>query len=253
MTRPLAPALLFALALAGCDAAGPDDRPPAVIAPAAFAVDLGAFPDDGARVAAGANYLTSAARVGVVSAVVGANLVLPEQATRAAAGSRPDSSSGDGVFVWDATVDVFQNDVRIRLTADVDGDDVGWALTTENESDGLDDGPFTYYTAETSFDGREGTWRLFNPGVESPVLTATFDVDDSPEVTFAVPEGRDQAGARVRYETDGTRRTFDFVDARWGRSLVVWDLVTGAGSVTADDYNGGERACWDGDLDDVAC
>ena len=247
MTRP-ALALAAAVALAGCDASGPDaDGPPAVIAPAAFSVDLDAFPSDDARVAAGANYLTSAARVGIVSAVVGANLVLPERATRAA--TRVEPTQTDGVFLWDTNVDVFDEDVEIRLTGDPTGSRVDWTLTTAVEGDER----FTYYTAETTPSGRAGSWRLFNPDEDGPVLTAAFDVDGTPEITFTVPEGNDRAGARVRYETDGDRQTFDFTSADGDRALVVWDTATGAGSITADDYNGGERACWDEDLDDVDC
>ena len=252
MTRP-ALALLLAGALVGCDASGPDAAaPPAVIAPAAFSVDLDAFPDRAAGVTAGAssvgaNYRTSAARVGIVSAIVGASLALPERATRAA--TRVEPVVTDGAFLWDTNVDVFGRDVEVRLTGDPNGDAVDWRLTTALEGDER----FTYYTAETTADGRTGTWRLFNPDEDGPVLAASFDADDTPEITFSVPEGNERAGARVRYQADGDELTFDLVTADGDRALVVWDRETGAGSIVADDYNGGERACWDADLDDTDC
>jgi hypothetical protein len=252
MRTPTILAAALALVLAACDSSGPDGAPD-VIAPAAFSVDLDAFPDDGARVGAEATFLTAAGRVGVVSGIVGLNLVLPERATRAATRVAPEPDSTGDAFLWDTTVDVFDNDVQIRLTGDPDGGQVDWTLMTENLSDDAEDGPFTYYTAETSFDGREGSWRLFNPDADGPVLTATFDVDDTPEITFAVPEGRPQAGATVRYETDGDVQTFEFEDASGTETLVRWNTVTRAGSIEADDVDGGDRACWDEDLDDVAC
>ena len=248
--RTTLPLLALALALAACDSAGPDGAPD-VIAPAAFAVDLDAFPDDGARVAAGRNFLTAAGRVGVVSTIVGLNLVLPERATRAA--TRVSPVEEDGQFVWDTQVDVFSNDVQIRLVGDPDGDRVGWTLTTENRSDDVEDGPFTYYTAETTLDGREGSWRLFNPDVDGPILTAEFEIDGTPEITFAVPQGRPQAGATVRYETDGDVQTFEFEAADGTETLVRWNTETGAGSIEAEDYDGGARACWNEDFEDVAC
>lgn len=242
--------LALAAVLFGCDSAGPEG-PPAVIAPAAFAVDLRAFPDANGRVAAGENVKAAAGRVGVVSAIIGLHLALPERATEAA--TRVDPVEQDGVFVWDTTVDVFGNGVQIRLLGDPDGDRVGWTLTTENLSDDAEDGPFTYYTAETALDGRDGTWRLFHPDVEGPVLAASFEADDTPEVTFTVPDGRPQAGTVVRYESDGNVRTFDLTTAAGARSLVRWDAETRAGSIEASDYNGGARACWNERLEDVDC
>ena len=251
MIRRPALALALLVALAGCDSTGPDG-PPAVIAPAAFSVDLDAFPDEPSSAVAGAsatgaNYATSAARVGIVSAILGANLVLPERATRAA--TRVEPTVTDGAYLWDTNVDVFDRDVEVRLSGDPTGDRVEWRLTTALEGDER----FTYYTAETTANGRAGTWRLFNPDADGPVLAASFDVDDTPEITFTVPPGNERAGARVRYETDGSRQTFDFTNADGRRALVVWDRATGAGSIVADDYNGGERACWDERRDDVDC
>jgi hypothetical protein len=116
--------------------------------------------------------------------------------------------------------------------------------------------PFTYYTATTGLDGETGTWRLFNPDVDGPVLTASFDIEGlgARELTVRVPDGRDRGGSSVRYATSGDERTFDWTDEPTGnRALIVWDEERRAGSITADGYNGGDRACWDENLDDVAC
>ncbi|MEM1117069.1 MAG: hypothetical protein AAF845_16335 [Bacteroidota bacterium] len=244
--------LALGVVLVGCDSNSPDG-PPEVIAPAAFAIDLDAFPDDNARVAAGPHFLNATVRVGVVTTIIGLNLVLPEAATRAATQVDPVAGDDGETFVWENTVDAVDNDVEIRLLADASGSRINWRLTVENTSDDVEDGPLTLYTASTSFDGQEGTWRLFDPDVDAAMLTAEFDVDDTPEVTFAVPEGRPEAGTSVRYETDGAMRTFDFVDADGVRTLVEWDTETNAGFIEADDYNGGARACWDAGLANTAC
>ena len=48
------------------------------------------------------------------------------------------------------------------------------------------------------------------------------------------------------YRTDRDEQTFDWLDQpEDDRALIVWDLDTNAGSIEADTYNGGERACWD--------
>lgn len=251
MTR-LLPVLALVALLVGCDSNGPSGTPD-VIAPAAFAVDLDAFPEANARVAAGPHFINAAARVGIVSTVVGLHLVVPEAATRAATQVDPVAGEDGETFVWENTVDVLGDDIEIRLLAGASDSRVDWTLTAENTSSDDGSGSFTYYTASTSFDGKEGTWRLFSPSVEGAVLTAAFEVDDTPEITFAVPEGRPEAGASVRYESDGTMRTFDFVGANGGRTLVEWDAETRAGFIEADGYNGGARACWSAGLDNVAC
>lgn len=251
MTRSF-PVVALAALLVGCDASGPEATP-GVIAPAAFSLDTETFPTHNARVAAGPNFVNAAARVGIVTTVVGLNLVLPEAATRAAMRVDPVAGDDGETFVWENTVNVFNQDLEIRLLADASDSRVNWTLTTENTSDDAEDGPFTFYTASTSVDGTEGTWRLFNPDADGAVLTAEFLIDETPEVTFSVPEGRSEAGTSVRYETDGDTKTFDFVDANGGRTVVEWNTETRAGFIEADGYNDGERACWDEDLADVAC
>ncbi len=236
--------------LAGCDASDGEADTPTPPAVAAFQLDAGAFPDDGARVAAGANFVHAAARVGIVSTVVGLHLVLPAAATEAVTADAPTVSAG--VWTWEAMTAVAGTPVDLRLEGTPEGSSIDWRLVVT----GPEGDPFTYYTATTGLDGETGTWRLFAPDADGPVLTASFDVQDldARELTFRVPTGRDHGGSSVRYATDGDVRTFDWTDGPAGtRALVVWDEATRAGSITADAYNGGARACWDESLDDVAC
>ena len=251
------PALLAlgALAVAGCDSADTQDGPPTPISAAAFEVNADRFPDDNARAqaSAGANYANAAARVSVVSTVVGLQVALPIAATEAVTRDTPEVV--DGVWTWETTEDIFGTPVALRLTADPDGSQIDWRLTSQRLGDQAGD-PFTYYTATTSTDGRTGSWRLFNPDVSGVVLTADFDVRDRDdrEVTFSVPSGRENAGTRVRYETQGSTQVFDLVRQPGGeRSLVRWDLGDRAGSIEASAFNNGQRACWGPGLRDVAC
>jgi hypothetical protein len=236
--------------LTGCDAANGEADAPAPPAVAAFQLDADAFPDDGARVASGANFVHAAARVGIVSTVVGLHLVLPAAATEAATADAPTVAAG--VWTWEATAVVAGTPVDLALEGTPEGSSIDWRLVVT----GPEGDPFTYYTATTGLDGETGTWRLFAPDVDGPVLTASFDVEDlgARELTFRVPDGRDRGGSSVRYATSGDERTFDWTDEPTGnRALIVWDEERRAGSITADGYNGGDRACWDENLDDVAC
>lgn len=248
--------------LAACDstdATGDDDdsgvAPPDPIAALAFDAGTDAFPDEAAAgvaaagKAAGLAYTNAAVRVGVVSAIVGLNLVLPAAATEAATRNAPELEGG--AFVWSNTIAVLGTPVDVRLTGDPAGAGVDWTLQTAAEGEDY----FTFYTARTTLDGRDGTWSLFNPDSDGSVLAADFDADSETdrEITFSVPPGNDAAGAEVTYRVDGSTQVFDFTNADGVRALIEWDRETRAGSITADDFNGGATACWDGGLDDVDC
>ncbi|PAP78523.1 hypothetical protein [Rubrivirga marina] len=250
MLRPLTFLAAVGLALTGCDASDAETDTPAPPAVAAFVLDTDAFPSDGARVASGAHFINAAARVGIVSTVVGLHLVLPGAATEAVTADSPTVTAG--VWMWEATTAVNGTPIDLALEGTPEGSSIDWRLVVT----GPEGDPFTYYTATTGLDGETGTWRLFAPDADGPVLTASFDVRDldDRELTFRVPAGRDHGGSSVRYATDGDERTFDWTDQPTGdRALIVWDDATRAGSITADTYYGGDRACWDEDLDDVAC
>ena len=245
-------ALAALLVLAGCDAAPapPDDARPDVIAPAAFELDLDLAA--AAAATAGANHTNASLRVGIVSAIIGLNLVLPSAATHAA--TRTEPVVEDGVWVWESTFPIDGDDVTFRLEGAPAGRTVDWRLDITNRE--LD--AFTLYTARTDLDGETGDWQLFHEerGERVEVLRADFAVTagDARELVFSVPDGRDSGGSSVRYEADGDARAFDWREEPEGLDhLVEWDQATGAGSITADNYNGGVRACWDASLADAPC
>lgn len=249
MTRRLPLALL--LVFAACDTAGDpavDAERPTPISPAAFT--LAAFPDTegAARSAAGLNFLTAASRVGVVTTVVGLNLVLPHAATVAATRATPTVT--DGTWTWASTVDVLGTPVDVRLDGTQAGSAIAWRLTTNRSGDA----PFTFTTASTGLGGQTGAWELFNPDVSGAVLTADFDVRGDDTVTFRIPAGRERGGSSVRYETAGRMQRFDWTaQPENARTNVEWNLDTGAGWIEASDVAGGARACWDAQRRDTVC
>ena len=241
---------LLAPALSGCDTAASGDLDaPGVLAPAAFSFDPG-FPS--AKTSAGENFNNAAVRVGVVSAIIGANLILPAAATSAATRTQPVVV--DGVWIWESTFRLNGDDVTFRLEGTPEGREVEWRLGITNAE--LDD--FTLYTARTDFSGETGDWRLYYNlgGQPTEVLRADFEVvsADRKELTFSIPPGRDAAGTSVRYIHDGQDRAFDWHEEPAGLDhYVEWDAVTHAGSIEADTFNGGVRACWDASLSDAPC
>ena len=70
-----------------------------------------------------------------------------------------------------------------------------------------------------------------------------------------MPDGvGERGGDAVEYGRDGVARSFDWTQVAEGFDhLIEWDDTTQAGSITATNYNGGVRACWNEVLEDVAC
>jgi hypothetical protein len=166
-----------------------------------------------------------------------------------------------GTWFWSNTIRVNQDDVTFELAGTPEGTSVDWSMritTTDPETDEVYD-DFELYTAETAFDGESGAWELFYriDGERTRVLEADFDAEDERDKTlrFAVPVGvGDAGGDAVVYGASGDARSFDWAQASEGTAhLIAWDAETGAGSITATNYNGGERACWDEDLEDADC
>ena len=253
--RPALLTLAIAVALIGCDSTSTADTTPAPIAAAAFDLGADTFPSDNGRAgaSAGANYTNAAIRVGIVTTVVGLSLALPSAATHAVTRDTPEVV--DGVWIWATQENVLGTPVALRLEGTPDGGEIDWRLTAQQVGAGAD-APFTYYTATTSLDGKTGSWRLFDPNQTGAVLRADFDVraGDDQEVTFAVPKGRENGGTSVRYATNGSTHTFDFVSQPQDeRALIQWSETTRAGSITADGFNGGATACWNASLANVSC
>lgn len=242
--------LLLVVLLVGCDAVtDTDPAAPDVIAPEAFAFEP-SFPT--AKSMAGEHFNNGAVRVGVVSAILSANLVLPSAATHAATRTAPVVV--DGVWIWESTFRIGNDDATFRLEGEPVGREVDWALSITNRD--LDD--FVLYTARTDFDGETGDWQLFYEidGARTEVLRADFEVTgrDARELTFSIPPGRDAAGTTVLYTHDGDARGFDWYEAPETRDhLVEWDAVTHEGFIQADNYNNGMRSCWDAALENAPC
>lgn len=246
------------LALAACDSTSPNtDQAPDLIPAAAFSFDADMGQSSSARSAAGLNHFTAAARVGIVSLAVGAHLILPAAVTEAATSAQPVVT--DGTWMWASTRLVNGTDATFRLEGTPSGATIDWEMrvTTADPAtgDALDD--FVLYTAETSLDGKTGTWRLYYrlDGQRTEVLRADYDVSGQDrELEFTAVNESEIQGSSVLYRTEGDTNIFDWMKQPGSvRTLVEWSETSGAGFIEADDYNGGSRACWNAAKDDVAC
>ncbi len=252
---------LFGLLLAGCDSAStnePDATPPRVLPAEAFSLQTNLFnQNDAGKTSAGANFTAAALRVWPVSVIISANLIVPVAVTAAALQADPIQSGN--TWIWNSTVVSDGHEVAFTLEGTVNGSSINWSMRV-SYTDGqqtFDD--FELYTAVTDFESQTGTWQLFYEidGQRRNVLNADFVVtgEDEAAITYSVPNTADRdAGDSVMYQASGDERVFDWRQIAEGFDhLVVWDVATHAGSITATNFNNGDKACWDENLDNAAC
>lgn len=261
MLRFLQLSLVLALfvSVSGCDNNGENDAPE-VIAPDLFEVDTDFFSTPSAKNEAKTHFVASAVRVWPVSIVVSASLILPAAVTKAALQDTPEFS--DGAYRWESSVAYNSTTATFGLHAVPAGSGHDWTALISfhdpNTQTDIDD--FELFTAQTSNGGTEGNWQLFVPTIDqwdSHVLNAQFSrVDaDHKTIVFSIPPTASaNGGDSVTYVEDGDERRFVWVQLEQDLTHTVeWNAATGAGSITATNYNGGAKACWDENQDDVAC
>lgn len=250
---------LLSLAVAGCDSTSAgEDAPPTPPPTEAFSLQTDLFQTDANKTTTRTNFSAAALRVWPVSVIISANLIVPVAVTAAALQDEPEVV--DGTWVWSTTTNVDGQLVEFTLAGRPDGEQVDWSMriTTSEPVLGQVYDDFELYTAQTNFDGQEGAWQLFYriDGERRNVLNADFEVlaDDTKELTYSIPEAQPNGGDSVLYATQGDDRRFLWQQVT--ESLdhdVEWDAVTRVGSISATNYNDGQRSCWDANLDDVAC
>jgi hypothetical protein len=247
--------------LGGCDkTVGPETEPPAMLPPDVFTFQADLFEQGTASKSADATHFTAAAlRVWPVSLVIGANLIIPAAVT-AAAVEAGDPALEDGVWQWASSASADSHHVQFTLSAEAEDDHINWSMRIShtNPETGEDE-EFVLYTAQTNPNTGSGTWQLFYPveGEVENVLNATFEVrsETDKEITFSAPAGDGlYAGDTVTYIHDGSERTFEWHEAGENQThIVTWNVDTHAGSITSPSYNGGQKACWDSQLQNTAC
>ena len=258
--------LTAALVLAACDATDPgtpaaDPTPPPA---SVFTLDP-SFPTDaapgGQTQLLGEHFVQGAARVGIVTTVVGVWLAIPAAVTDAATDVEPVVESG--TWIWENTVPINGTTFTLRLEGTPVGSSVDWTMfvSADRPVNGQTYNDFALYTATTSLNGRVGSWQLFafDGGTRTRVLDADYEVTNSTvaEITYSIPDTNpnvDARGSSVRYESNGSARLFDWhQEPEDFDHLVGWDAVLHAGFIEATNYNGGARSCWDPQLNDSPC
>lgn len=254
--------VLLAGIWSGCDSQTDDsvNDAPKELSSEIFALETSLFsPIGGKSAESGVNFFSAAIRVWPVSLILGANIVVPAAITQAALQVEPTFSAG--VWTWSRTTLVDDHSFQFDLTGEPNGSSVDWSMiiSASNPYLGQDYNAFELFRGTTSADGSSASWQLYYKveGERTNVLNGSFNRsdDDSWQLTFQIPlSAPEHGGDSVSYNVDGLTRRFTWIQV--GEGLVhniVWNSFTKEGSIEADNFLSGTRACWDSYLDDTPC
>ncbi|MFK7843708.1 MAG: hypothetical protein AB8G77_00300 [Rhodothermales bacterium] len=256
--------LLLIITFTGCDTVDPkteDQQAPAVIPQEAFALNLDIFQQEtpaNKNSAAYTNWLSATVRAGVATYIGQAILEVPFELTAAIQHVPPVYN--ENAFVWAADTLVDGQLYGIALKAQIADNFVDWQMKVTGVVDetGVTFENFLLYSARTYTDADEGTFQVYFPteAGSQQVMDGAYEINDEAGQTlsFNIPQDVEEIGgtaAIVNHYNDQV--TLDLTGPHGGKHFIEWDTVTGAGSLIADDYNNGEKACWDETLQNVEC
>lgn len=256
--------LLFvcAFVLVGCDtvdSSSGDESAPEVIPSEAFSLDLNMFgPQAGKSTQESSHYVAAAWRVSIATVITSTILYYPAVLTAAIQEVEPVVNNN--TYIWAADTTVAGRTHGVELRARLNGGAIDWTMRVS----GIDDETgrylenFVLYEATTGVLSNSGSFDIYYPkdGGSLKVMDGSYMVgnDETHTLQFSIPDNvEDIGGAVAIYKHDGMQSSIDLTGGEGLNHLIQWDEETGAGSLTADDYNNGEQACWDSEQQNVEC
>lgn len=257
-------ALIATLTLSSCsdNATSAGDNPPPVPPEQSMAMNFSGFESQNngklARVQAATNFVQAAVRAAVLKGIVDINLAIPRVFLAAAANSEARLNE-EGQWEWNYNKTEQGNAYGVRLVATSSGSGtVNWQFYVTNSELGLTNKLFFSGTSNVS--GTEGSWTYYNlqnSGSGEAVSKIRWSLDGENNVDLrldVLAQQSEYAGDYIEYSFDGTAKTAVHHDAAENKNITLyWNVNTHAGYLIAPNYNGGDKACWNGNLQDISC
>lgn len=209
------------------------------------------------KTAAGANFNAALFRVGIAKLILDANVAIPKFLITAAQNKSPEEVSS-GEYQWRYSANNQETSFAILLTAKVDAtDNVDWKfyVTTDATNPPLNNS--LLFSGEADYDGTDGTWTYFDGSDQNPLSVLKWDVDSPNDVAlnFTVLSNRNgNEDSEINYTYNGKIKTVMYIDGSNGnKTTIEYNVETKAGFIISPDYNEGEKACWDTNLNNVPC
>ena len=265
--RALTLALLAAFAACSSDFTSPiDPGPPPELPPlTSMSGDFSIFGAPNAQQAELAseastpslNFANAAMRVLAAQVATVVVLAVPVATFAAAANSTP-TFEDDHRWHWRFTMVQGGYTYMAHLAGEVQGSMVVWEMriTSPTHAPPLDE--FMWYDGQGRLDRTSGTWTFYDPA--SPASSIAVLRIDWTHVSVTEHGWEATALAGVANDdvftasVDGDDRMITYLDASEQDFMeIYWNAADGSGYLIAPHYNGGVKACWDTNRQDVAC
>lgn len=243
-----------------------DSPKPALPPASSLSTDLSAFnqalPKAGAeQVAIGQNFITARLTVLLINTSVMIHMSVPTLTFAAAISQQPILQS-DGKWHWVYTVSnkgqQFQADLAGWI--DVDAQVSRWEMRITTNAGGQQLNGFLWYEGTATLQNGSGKWIIYDhlqPNASVPVVTIDWTNASASQASlqFAVVKPNvPENGDTLTYSANASARSVVYADQSAGTTLTIsWDAVTKEGYIIAPNYNNGNKACWDSQLNDITC
>ncbi|HCD51045.1 MAG TPA: hypothetical protein DEQ34_01260 [Balneolaceae bacterium] len=201
------------------------------------------------------NFSTAALLATTMGGIVRASAAIPKTILAGAQNTTPEYI-GDSTWKWTFTADGEEGSFTITLLAVTDRQNVNWEFYVTTSAGNLDWNLALLMSGTSTYDGSEGMWLIHNPENEEVVASTVWEfTDDSNTVDMSFYEdGNEDPFASILYTYADPEKTLVFDNLNEDTQTVIkWNTTTGEGSLTSDNYNDGEKACWDSSFQDVSC
>ena len=258
--RAFVSSILLGLSVAGCsDGTSVGGTPPVLPAAESMEFDLTFF-DSGSPSAAatapsrvaGVNWFAAATSVAAANLAVVIHTAIPLATWRAALAQQPVFE--DGRWHWRFSTQTNGQTYGGDLTGYVQGGDLIAEMRISSTALALSN--FLWYVGTAPVGGTTGDWMFYDP--QSPSTVVGMIEWSHPgtlvwTVSFVAMSGPN-VGDELTYDVNGAARSVTFTDASAGSTVLIeWNATTNTGSITAPNFNGGVKACWDTTLANATC
>ena len=203
------------------------------------------------------NFTNAAIRVLAAQVVTVVGLAVPVATFAAAANSTPTFEDDDR-WHWRFTAVQGGHTYMAHLSGAVEGSAVAWdmRITSPTHVPPLEE--FVWYGGQGQLDRTAGTWTFYDPATPASATAVlridwrnTSSTEHGWEATALAGPG---SGDVFSVSADGDDRMLTFDDASEQTFVeIYWNAADGSGYLIAPHYNGGVKACWDTNQQDIAC
>jgi len=194
----------------------------------------------------------------VLKSIVEVNVAIPRALLTAANNSDAELNENEE-WEWSFSRTERDTSFDVRLLASrTEQDSVNWSFYVTNPDLELDNQLF--FDGTTNANGTEGVWAYYsieNTGSQEQVshLNWAINVENDIELRLEVTSDRHgNQGDYIDYTYEDSLKTVVYYDnSEDAETEIQYNVNTKAGYIIAPNYNNGEKACWDENLQDVTC